>query len=252
MLTEEQLKQNHELTLELFDAFQAICAEHGIHYCVAEGTAIGTVREKGFIPWDTNMDINLVIDQYELLDRVLQEHTPAGMSWGKTSDRMIKRLTHEDRAKSFDLKPCPNLDITILAPTSNCKVIRYIQLFIIHYGYEAFQLKQTTVKRKFPYNVLKVIASIIPTSWYYAAQKHYFYRYDLNKSEYLINMAPGGHLHKGDLVKKEWFDGSHEQWGEFEGRKVPLPSDYDTYLRRYYGDYMTPKKANKGVSLHAK
>ena len=252
MLTEEQLKQNHDLTLELFDVFQKICEDNGIKYYVAEGTAIGTVREKGFIHWDTNMDINLVIDQFDKLDKIMKSSTPEEMEWNKTSLRMIKRLTYKDKKKSTNLNPCPNLDISILAPTSNNLVIRYIHFFIIHYGYEAFKLKQTTVKRKFPYNILKIFASIIPTSWYFGAQKYFFYRYELSKSKYLVNMAPGGHFHKGDIVKKEWFDDSKEVWGEFEGRKVRLPNDYDTYLRRYYGDYMTPVKANKGRNVHVK
>ena len=252
MLTEAQLKQNHDLTLELFDAFQEICDKHGIKYYVAEGTAIGTVREKGFIPWDTNMDIHLVVDQFDKLDKIMRESTPEGMSWGKTELRMINRLTHKAKDKSSDLSPCPNLDINILAPTSNNVIMRYLDLIIIHYGYEAFRLKQTKIKRKFPYNILKVFASIIPTNWYFAAQKYFLYKYDLSKSNYLVNMAPGGYFHKGDVMEKSWIDGEKEVWGEFEGRKVRLPSDYDTYLRRYYGDYMTPVKAEKGQNTHVK
>lgn len=252
MLSEEQLLENHRLTLELFDAFKKICDDNGILYYVAEGTAIGTVREKGFIHWDTNMDINIVIDQFDKLDKIMKHNTPEGMSWGRTDLRMIKRLTHSAKEKSTDLHPCPNLDISILAPTSNNLIFRYIQFFIIHYGYEAFRLKQTRIKRKFPYNCLKVIASIIPNSAYFKAQKHFLYRYDLKKSHYVVNMAPGGHFHKGDIMKKEWFDSSKTVWGVFEGRKVRLPNDYDTYLRRYYGDYMTPIKAEKGKNTHTK
>ena len=254
MLTEEELKQNHDLTLQLFDVFKKICDENDIKYYVAEGTAIGTVREKGFIPWDTNMDINLIVDQYDKLDVVMSKNVPSEMVWDKPIDkgRMVKWLIHKQYENSFALKPVPNIDVSIFAPTSNFKVVRYIHLVILHYGYEAFKLKQTTIKRKFPYNVLKIVASIIPNSWYFAAQRHFLYKYNIEKSNYLINMAPGGHFHVGDIVKKEWFDGPEEVMGEFEGRTVRLPSDYDTYLRRYYGDYMTPKKANKGQNVHVK
>lgn len=251
MLTDDQLKQNHDLTLELFDAFKRICDENDITYFVAEGTAIGTVREKGFIPWDTNMDINLVVDQFDRLDEIMKTQVPEGMMWGKTSLRMINRLTFLDPSKSTDLHPCPNIDINILAPVSNNPILRYIQLLIIHYGYEAFRLRQTQVKRKFPYNALKIIASILPTSVYFKAQKYFLYLYDLEKSKYLISIAPGGHLHKGDIVKKRWFDPQKQVWGIFEGRKVRLPADCDKYLRNYYGDYMTPVKAEKGKNRSA-
>lgn len=254
MLTDEQLKQNHELTLQLFDAFKKICDENNIKYYVAEGTAIGTVREKGFIPWDTNMDINLIVDQYNKLDAVLSRNVPDTMIWNLPVNRgrMVKWLIHKDQSKSFDLKPVPNIDVSIFAPTSNLKWVRFFHLVILHFGYEAYKLKQTPVRRRFPYNALKVVASAVPDSLYLAGHRHFLNRYKLDTADYLINMAPGGHFHIGDIVKKEWFDGPEELWGEFEGRKVRLPSNYDIYLRRYYGDYMTPMVVSKGQNRYAK
>lgn len=248
MLTEEQLSQNHELTLQLFDTFKTVCDENDIKYFVAEGTAIGTVREKGFIPWDTNMDINLIVDQYDKLDTCMMESVPEDMVWDKPLQygRMVKWLVFKENKKSTELHPIPNIDVSVFAPTSNYKAVRFFHLVILHYGYEAYKLKQTKIKRRFPYNMLKIVASMIPNSLYYAAHKHFLYRYKLEKSNYLINMAPGGHFHVGDIIKKEWFDGPTEVWGEFEGRRVRLPSNYDIYLRRYYGDYMTPQKTIKG------
>ena len=33
-------------------AFDKVCSEHGLRYCICGGTMIGAVRHKGFIPWD--------------------------------------------------------------------------------------------------------------------------------------------------------------------------------------------------------
>ena len=38
------------------------------------------------------------------------------------------------------------------------------------------------------------------------------------------------------LCKKEWFNGFLMH--QFENLKVKIPSDYDSFLRAYYGDYM--------------
>lgn len=34
---------------------------------------------------------------------------------------------------------------------------------------------------------------------------------------------------------------------DFEGLKLFAPKNYDDYLRRVYGDYMTPQKENAGL-----
>jgi len=41
--------------IETFKAFDAFCAENGLRYFATGGTAIGTVRHKGIIPWDDDM-----------------------------------------------------------------------------------------------------------------------------------------------------------------------------------------------------
>ena len=38
---------------------------------------------------------------------------------------------------------------------------------------------------------------------------------------------------------------------DYEDIKVPVPSGYDSILRRVYGDYMTPPPPEKQVSNHS-
>ena len=253
-MTDLEIKENQALTLQLFDAFLDICDRHGIKYYIGEGSAIGAVREKGFIPWDINLDVNMVYEEYLKLDAVMETETPEGMEWSipPGSGRMVKRLVFPESA--FEKKPPvrPNIDVGLFAPTSNLKAIRYIDLVILHLNYSAYKLRQSKVKRAFPYNFLRGVAKIFPPRFYFAVLHFYEKRYNPEKSGYLINLLCAGKFHVGDIVKKEWFTGEPEVFGEFEGRRVRLPHDYDTYLRRYYGDYMTPKRANKGHSRHQK
>lgn len=253
-MTNEEIQANHEWTLELFDAFREICDRHNIKYYIAEGSAIGTVREKGFIPWDINVDVNMLYEDYLKLDAIMEKETPEGMYWGipENTNWMVKRLIFPD--SKFAEKPPvrPNVDVGLFAPTSNVKAFRYLDLVILHYAYSAYKLRQSDIPRRYPYNVLKYVAKIFPPKFYFALMRFYANKNNPKKSRYLVNLNCGGKLHKGDVVKKEWFTGEPEVFGEFEGRKVRLPRDYDIYLRRYYGDYMTPKHANKGISRYQK
>ena len=48
-------KQEH--LLQLFRELDEICKKNNLRYVMAGGTAIGVVRNEGFIPWDDDVDI---------------------------------------------------------------------------------------------------------------------------------------------------------------------------------------------------
>ena len=69
-------KQEH--LLQLFRELDEICKENNLRYFMAGGTAIGVVRNEGFIPWDDDVDIYMPRDDWnklvEISGSVLPEH----------------------------------------------------------------------------------------------------------------------------------------------------------------------------------
>lgn len=58
-------------TVKLLKAFNEICKENGLSYYAGGGTLIGAIRHNGFIPWDDDIDLVMMRDDYEKLKRCM-------------------------------------------------------------------------------------------------------------------------------------------------------------------------------------
>lgn len=66
----EVLKRLQQKELEMFKDFIALCEKHDIHYFVIAGTAIGAMREQRMIPWDDDIDVGMLREDYEKFLRI--------------------------------------------------------------------------------------------------------------------------------------------------------------------------------------
>lgn len=59
------LNKVHSVLLEMIDEVDRICRKYGIVYFLEGGTALGQVRHGGFIPWDDDVDLGMLRDDYD-------------------------------------------------------------------------------------------------------------------------------------------------------------------------------------------
>ena len=64
LLTLDEIKQA-ELGLLLY--FDDYCKKHQIRYFISNGTLLGAVKYRGFIPWDDDVDVLVPREDYDRL-----------------------------------------------------------------------------------------------------------------------------------------------------------------------------------------
>ena len=51
--------------LEIFVKFIELCEKNNLNYFLIGGSALGAIRHKGFIPWDDDLDVGMLREDFE-------------------------------------------------------------------------------------------------------------------------------------------------------------------------------------------
>ena len=73
--------------LEIYSCFEDICSRHGFRFFAIGGTAIGTARHQGFIPWDDDLDVAMPIEDFKQFVQCAPSELPPWYSLVTPRDR---------------------------------------------------------------------------------------------------------------------------------------------------------------------
>ena len=87
----KNLKKSQVKMTDILRQFDRICRKHNLKYWCCDGTLLGAIRHKGWIPYDGDIDVGMLDKDYTKLSKVIQKELPKNM-WlqDKTTDTNYK------------------------------------------------------------------------------------------------------------------------------------------------------------------
>ena len=238
---------------------------HNIDYFMADGSALGAVRHKGFIPWDDDIDIYMLRSEYNKLISFSEELYSKGyklVNLGNTNNyylrfsKIVDANTTLWEVKQYpcllgafiDIFPLDYCDKGIIS--CNGMHSRYNEIYNKYLAYIEHHSLSDYFDAMMHGRLFDIAEWIYRICTYYKKQKilgeMLEHEASLNdhKGPLLVNNTEWGVY----AYPKEWF--SNYIMMPFEDLQVKLPVGYHEYLTYMYGDYMKLPPEENRVSNH--
>lgn len=247
--------------LEMIKDLDSFCNENNISYCLCGGNVLGAVRHNGFIPWDDDIDVQMLRQDYDRFLQIfnntdkyyLQKDTrdyPLQFSKLRANNTtFIEDIPYKKKYKK--IHQGIYIDIFPVDKVSNNKIKAKLQEI-----YSNILISQSLFLRGYPksHNSFKK-RIIMAISFFLLPFRKYFYEYvkSFNKksdNEYVCSFY--GTTKPKIFQKKESFSLPLTRL-KFEDVYLPVMNNYEQFLSDAYGDYMKlPSQEEINYNIHAK
>lgn len=252
------LKKLQRIETEILKDFDDFCMNNNIEYFACGGTAIGVVRHGGFIPWDDDIDVGLLRDDYDRFLNVAREqlsdkyyllNTDTDSNYPLMSTRLVLNGTkfREECFKDlsgnfgifldiycFDYIPDEEAVMRRKAKSlwlkSKLMILTSIGRPVLYFG--GAKAKIVTAGCICLNKVFRVLR-IKPSAFYKSIcreiskdctpSNRVAYQFDPNPFTSIIDV--------GDIIPTKRM--------QFEDIQISVPAKVENYLKKRYGDYMT-------------
>lgn len=259
-LVKAEIKELWAVQLDLLSEFDRVCKKYDLKYILDFGTLLGAVRHNGFIPWDDDLDVSMLREDYDKLMKIgpkefthpyfLQNHyTDKGYDLSvaklRRSDTTLIEIENLKHKSQYNHGIFIDIFVWDNIPTNDLKELEVLnqKLFGAYSHLYVMKHRPSLNDRiKLPLTLLRYLFYKL---LYGSSEKEYRRLYAMatqfSKSDYVANLM----YLKSECRLRKW----HEDLTEiaFEGMMFPVPADYDELLTDCYGDYMVPVR---GASDH--
>jgi lipopolysaccharide cholinephosphotransferase len=259
--TADTIRKMQQIELDMLKELDRLCRENGIHYELDGGTLLGAVRHGGFIPWDDDIDVRMLREDYDRFCNLcktklntekyfLQTYkTDPGYRWGYA--RILRKGTVFMRKDQEMLSMKRGIFIDIFP----CDGMPDKQPFKAIFNFRCYMVRKVLYSPVGAVHEKKILKRIG-----YRVLRNMPARIAFRELERLSNKYKGKNTR---LIRTIGWGGSEEDRGflrrwmrqscdiKFEDILVKAPVDSDGFLRFMFGDdYMTPPPKSQRKPKH--
>lgn len=251
------LADHQAALLKLLTEFDRVCKALNISYILFAGTLLGAVRHEGFIPWDDDLDVLMLREDYDrflaeaptvldadtfYLQKEFSEHWPLFFSKLRLNGTACLEKIHPKDPQMhqgiyIDIFPCDNARRTELGRRWQFAASKVV----IAKALDARGYDTDSIAKK----VFVALCRLLPQKPFLRAVR----RGDAD-GDVVHTFLAGARKYGKNAIPRRFLTRRCEV--TFEGGTYPAPADYDACLRMLYGDYMTlPPPEERMCKEHA-
>lgn len=244
--------------LNMLHVFVDICEKNSLRYFIIGGTLLGAVRNKGFIPWDDDVDVAMPRPDYNRLLSIMREYESKeyyfcnfnteenySYAWARMNSKKIKVVNN--MANNPKVEPV-FIDIIPLDGFPDNRLFRIIHKARLSFWWSVNQLcqfdKMVDQKRQRSWiaksairiaGCFKGIDNLISYKVCLKKLNNILSKYPYDSSgKYIINFLAAYGFQ--EVFPRKAFEKTRKY--TFEDIQLNGPIDYDTVCGIIYGDYM--------------
>ncbi len=255
----DELKSIQLNILMVIDEF---CRNNEINYSLACGSLLGAIRHNGFIPWDDDIDIQLLREDYnKLLVEFPQMYSHVSLislerdkRWNRAYARAYDVRTIETEGVNGEIDGIGvGIDVFPIdkVPNDEKQWLKYNKTRMFIQDIYQLKLMRWSKKRSLIRNLIVILAhvALFPLSLRGISKRidSLAQKYNPCLSDYLYETCQGIGKNRERFLLSDFSDYID---ADFENNKLKIIVGYDDYLKNTYGNYMVLPPSEKRVSHH--
>ncbi len=256
----ETLRKVQLIQLEIANEIKRVCEKNNIKFFLDSGTLIGAIRHKGFIPWDDDLDIGMMREDYDKFCEIAAQ---------ELDSQFVLQTWDTEKDYPLPYGKIRKKGTVYLEKRSRPLNENGFFVDILPYDYAPADDIERRNMRK---NQSRIFSCLLMKSKW----KLWIIRGKINlkvRLFYLFFQTVSIFKNRDELVNEynsvtkniEKSDFVYEQTGKkyypaklfsriiyvpFENTQMPIIEGYHEWLTTAYGDYMTPPPENERENMH--